>query len=45
MPRLLGLRLKVQRFRCVVVRARASSIPHGGDDLAPPILAADYVLY
>jgi len=28
----------VQRLRCVVVRARAGSIPHGGYEFAPPIL-------
>jgi len=27
------------------MRARAGSILHGGDELAPPILAAYYVLY
>jgi len=33
----------VQRLRCVVVRVR--SIPPGGDELAPPILAAYCILY
>jgi len=45
MPRLCGLRRIVQRLCCVVVRALAGSIPHGGDELVPPILAAYYVLY
>jgi len=35
----------VQQLCCVVVQARAGSIPHGGDELAPPKLAAYYVLY
>jgi len=45
MPRFRGLRRKVQRLRCVLGRVRAGSIPHGGNELAPQILAADYVLY
>jgi len=44
-PRLRGLRHMVQRLRCVAVRAPAVSIPHGGDELAPPILAAYNVVY
>jgi len=28
-----------------LVQVRMGSIPHGGDELAPPILAALYVLY
>jgi len=47
-PRLYGLsqlRRKLQGLRCVVVRMCAGSIPHGADELAPPILAAYFVLY
>jgi len=30
----------VQQVRCVIMRALVSSIPHGADELTPPILAA-----
>jgi len=42
-PTLRGLRRMVQRLRCGVVRPRAGSILHEGNELAPPILAAYYV--
>jgi len=45
LPRIRGLRRMVQRLHCVVVHVRVRLITHGGDELAPPILAAYYVLY
>jgi len=45
MPRLRCLRRMVQRLRCVMLRVRGGSIPHGGDELASPIWAVYYVLY
>jgi len=44
-PRLCGLRCMVQQLCCVLVRACKGSLPHRGDELAQPILAAYYVLH